>query len=217
MDLWFKYAALIVVGYLLGSFNCSIIVSKVTLKQDIRNFGSGNAGSTNAFRVMGGKKTAIVMAGDFIKGILGTLFAVILFPESGMLGSFPVMIAGIAVVLGHVFPLYFKFQGGKGILTTAAVLSIFDWRSLLIILTVFLIAAFLTRFVSLGSILAAIAFPITIFFLYPENWLYFIISILWGGGVIYLHRGNIKRLIARNEKKFYFHKHKRQKPEGEIK
>ena len=213
MDLWFKYVAVIVVGYLLGSFNCSIIVSKAMLKQDIRNFGSGNAGSTNAFRVMGGKKTAIVMAGDFLKGILGTLFAVVLFPEKGIIGSFPMMIAGISVVIGHVFPLYFNFQGGKGILTTAAVLSIFDWRSLLIILAVFLIAVFLTRYVSLGSILAAVAFPFTILFLYPGNWLYFAISVFWGGSVIFLHRSNIKRLVTHTEKKFYFHR----RPEGDKK
>ncbi len=154
-----KYALIVVVGYLLGSFNSSIIVSKIFLKQDIRNFGSGNAGSTNSYRVMGGKKTLLVLLGDMLKGILGALFAVLIFPQDGVMGSFPVMIAGFAVVVGHAFPVYFKFRGGKGILTSAAVFMLFDWRSLVIILSVFLIAVFLTRFVSLGSILAATAFP----------------------------------------------------------
>lgn len=207
-----KYVLIIVVGYLLGSFNCSIIVSKLFLKQDIRNFGSGNAGSTNAFRVMGGKKTLLVMAGDMLKGILGVLFAFAIFPDAGLMGSFPVMIAGFAVIVGHAFPIYFKFRGGKGILTSAAIFILFDPRSLLIILSVFLITVFLTRYVSLGSVLAAIAFPITILFLYPGNWLFFAVSVVWGGGVIYLHRSNIKRLLTHAEKKFYFH---RSKAEGD--
>ncbi|MBE6915464.1 MAG: glycerol-3-phosphate 1-O-acyltransferase PlsY [Ruminococcaceae bacterium] len=207
-----KYLVIIVVGYLLGSLNFSIIVSKLFLKQDIRNFGSGNAGSTNAFRVMGGKKTLLVMLGDMLKGILGALFAVALFPEHGVMGSLPVMIAGFSVVVGHAFPVYFKLRGGKGILTSAAVFMLFDPRSLAIILSIFLITVFLTRFVSLGSILAAAAFPVTILIFYPGNWLYFAIALLWGGGAIYLHRSNIKRLLAHNEKKFYFH---RSKSEGD--
>lgn len=211
MSLGLKYLVVIIVGYLLGSLNFSIIVSKLFLKQDIRNFGSGNAGSTNAFRVMGGKKTLLVMLGDMLKGVLGVLFAWIVF-HGQIMGSFPVMIAGFSVVVGHAFPVYFKFRGGKGILTSAAVFMFFDWRSLVIILSIFLITVFLTRFVSLGSILAAAAFPITILFLYPGNWLYFVIAVLWGGGAIYLHRGNIKRLLAHNEKKFYFH---RSKAEGD--
>ena len=212
MSLCLKYAVIIIVGYLLGSLNFSIIVSRIFLKQDIRNFGSGNAGSTNAFRVMGGKKTLLVMAGDMLKGILGALLAFAFFPEYGLMGSLPVMIGGFFVVVGHAFPVYFKFRGGKGILTSAAVFMLFDWRSLVIILSVFLIAVFLTRFVSLGSILAAAAFPITVLFLYPGNWVYFVIAVIWGGGAIYLHRGNIKRLLAHNEKKFYFH---RSKAEGD--
>ena len=199
-----KYALVVVVGYLLGSLNFSIIISKWMLKKDIRSYGSGNAGSTNAFRMMGAKKTLLVMLGDMLKGIVGVLIAYFVFPSSGLMGSFPVFVAGFAVIVGHVFPLYFKFQGGKGILTTAAILSLFDWRSLLVIFAIFLIAAVATKYVSLGSVLAAAAFPFTIIVLYPGKLEFILLSFVWGIGVIVLHRGNIKRLLTGTEKKFSF-------------
>jgi len=198
-----KYAFIIVLGYLLGSLNFSIIVSKLMLKKDIRSYGSGNAGSTNAFRMMGAKKTLLVMLGDMLKGIAGVLIAYAVFPENGMFGSFPVFITGFSVILGHVFPVYFKFQGGKGILTTAAILILFDWRSLLVIFAIFLIAAIATKYISLGSVLAAVAFPFTMIAC-SYDWRYIALSFVWGIGVIILHRGNIKRLLTHTEKKFSF-------------
>ncbi len=207
-----KYAIIIVVGYLLGSLNFSIIISKLLLKKDVRDYGSGNAGSTNAYRVMGGKKTLLVMLGDFLKGIVAVLIAVAVFSVDNMTGAFPVMLAGFATVLGHAFPLYFNFQGGKGILTSAAVILLFDWRILLIILAVFLIMALWKHYVSLGSILAAAAFPISTAILYPLNLVYLVIAIVWGGGVIFLHRGNIKRLLTHTEKEFSF----KRKSEGDA-
>ncbi len=199
-----KYAFVIIVGYLLGSLNFSIIISKWMMKKDIRNYGSGNAGSTNAFRMMGAKKTLLVVLGDMLKGIAGVLVAYAVFPLEGMFGSFPVYLTGFAVIVGHVFPIYFRFQGGKGILTTAAILILFDWRSLLIIFAIFLIAAIATKYVSLGSVLAAAAFPFTIVAFYPGELKFILLAFVWGIGVIVLHRGNIKRLLAGTEKKFSF-------------
>ena len=198
-----KYALIILAGYLLGSLNFSIIISKLALKKDIRDYGSGNAGSTNAFRVMGAKMTLLVMLGDMLKGIAGVLVAYSVFPQDGLIGSLPVFLTGFSVILGHVFPVYFKFQGGKGILTTAAILILFDWRSLLVIFAIFLVAAIATKYVSLGSVLAAAAFPFTIIAC-GYDWRYIVLSFVWGIGVIVLHRGNIKRLLSHTEKKFSF-------------
>ena len=206
MNLCLKYAIVIVVSYLLGSLNFSIIISKAMLGKDVRQYGSGNAGSTNAYRLMGGKKTILVMLGDILKGIVAVLFGGILFGEMGNFGGTGKMTAGIFVIIGHVFPLYFGFKGGKGVLTAAAVFGMFDIRILAIIFTVFLIVVFITRFVSLASIFAAAAVPISIAIFYGLDPFYFTTGLLLGAFVIYMHRANIGRLIRHEESRFSFKK-----------
>ena len=148
-----KMAAIIAAAYLLGSLNSAIIVSRLMLGVDIRNYGSGNAGSTNAFRTMGGKKALLVVGGDILKGIIAVVIGAWLGGDMGKL------LAGVFVVVGHVFPLYFGFKGGKGVLTSATMIALIDWRVFLVIFAVFLAAFLFTRYVSLGSILAAFTFP----------------------------------------------------------
>lgn len=206
MELWIKYAIVIVISYLLGSLNFAIIFSKAFLKTDVRDYGSGNAGSTNAYRLMGGKRTVLVMLGDILKGVVAALLAGALFGELHQFGGIGKLVAGVAVVLGHVFPVYFGFKGGKGVLTAAAMLALFDVRVVGIVLAVFLIAVLLTRYISLGSILAAFSLPFAMLLLYGWNLPYIVIGLCLGAFVIYLHRANIRRLLSGTESKFSFQK-----------
>ncbi len=193
-----------VAAYLLGSLNFAIIISKLTMKKDIRECGSGNAGSTNALRVMGGKKTIFVLLGDIVKGLLAMLVCVLICDEE-ILGVAKV-ITGLACVLGHSFPIYFGFKGGKGVLTTASVGACIDWRVCLTALCFFAVVVAISKFVSLGSIATMWTLPL-LFYLYggvnvPNICFGFVIAIL----ITYLHRSNIKRLVSGTENKLSFKK-----------
>ena len=196
--LFFRFALTAVCSYMLGSFNFGIIVSKLLTGADLRDFGSGNAGFTNAYRVMGPKKALLVMAGDVLKGILAILLGRWLAGDDGKLAAF------IFVIIGHVFPLYFGFRGGKGVLTTISVLLMFDWRVFLVLMAVFSVTFVLTRYVSLSSILAAVTLPIAMYLFYPDRWYFVAVGALIGAAIIFLHRANIKRLLSGTESKFRF-------------
>ena len=185
-------------AYLLGSLSFAIIVCKLTLGRDIRDYGSGNAGLTNAYRTMGGAKTLLVLLGDLAKA------AAALAIGGALLGQGGKLLAGAFVILGHVYPAYFGFRGGKGVLVGAMTLLLFDWRIFLIALGLFIVAVAVTRWVSLGSILGAISFPFTMYYFYRSP-LYTVVVVVLSGAVIYLHRSNIKRILAGKENKFTLH------------
>ena len=185
-------------AYLLGSLSFAIIVCKLTLGRDIRDYGSGNAGLTNAYRTMGGAKTLLVLLGDLAKA------AAALAIGGALLGQGGKLLAGAFVILGHVYPAYFGFRGGKGVLVGAMTLLLFDWRIFLIALGLFIVAVAVTRWVSLGSILGAISFPFTMYYFYRSP-LYTVVAVVLSGAVIYLHRSNIKRILAGKENKFTLH------------
>ena len=187
-----------VCAYLLGSLSFAIIVCKLTLGRDIRDYGSGNAGLTNACRTMGGAKTLLVLLGDLAKA------AAALAIGGALLGQGGKLLAGAFVILGHVYPAYFGFRGGKGVLVGAMTLLLFDWRIFLIALGLFIVAVAVTRWVSLGSILGAISFPFTMYYFYRSP-LYTVVAVVLSGAVIYLHRSNIKRILAGKENKFTLH------------
>lgn len=191
-----------VAGYLLGSFNSSIVISKLFLHKDIREYGSGNAGLTNSYRTMGAAKTLLVLVGDIAKGILSVSLGAFLGAQLGnvMMGK---LVAAIFVIVGHVFPLYFGFRGGKGILVGATALCMLDYRMFLIAFVLFVIAVALTRWVSLGSILGAISFPISMFCFYRDI-VMTVIAIVLAAAVIYMHRSNIGRIIKGTENRFSF-------------
>ena len=205
MNPWVSMAISVVIAYLLGSLNFSIIISKLLLKKDIRNYGSGNAGSTNSLRVMGGKKTILVLLGDILKGFVAMIICMLICDDE-MMGVAKVA-SGIACVLGHSFPVYFGFRGGKGVLTTAAVGAFVDWRVCLTALGIFFIVVMISKFVSLGSVITMCSLPL-LFYLYggknvvPNIWFGSLIAVL----VVFLPRGNIKRLIAGTENKLSFKK-----------
>lgn len=191
------FAIIAVSAYLLGSLSFAIIVCKLTLGKDIRDYGSGNAGLTNSYRTMGGGKTLLVLLGDIAKGAAAVAIGALL---AGPIGK---LVAGIFVILGHMFPIYFGLRGGKGVLVGAVMLALFDWRVFAIAFALFLIAVFITRWISLGSILGAISFPITTFVFYRDPVL---TAMAFGmaAAVIFMHRSNIGRILTGTENKFSF-------------
>ena len=191
------FAIIAVCAYLLGSLSFAIIVSKLTLGKDIRNYGSGNAGLTNAYRTMGAKKTLLVLLGDIAKGAAAVSIGMVL---AGPVGK---LTAGIFVILGHMFPLYFGFKGGKGVLVGAVMLAFFDWRVFGIAFVLFLLSVIVTKWISLGSILGAVSFPITTWVVYRDPVLT-AMALGMAAVVVFMHRSNIGRIIRGKENKFSF-------------
>ena len=204
MILYFILVAL--VGYLCGNYVSGYIVGKVS-GLDIRDYGSGNAGTTNVLRVLGKSKALFTFLGDTLKGIIPMLVVkYLLCPAVPALSDEPVkslivLFTGFAVVMGHDYPFVLKFKGGKGIATSVAVMLTFDWRMGLISALIFLICVAITRYVSLGSCLLSAAFPIEMLIFHFGRWDLFALSLLFAFFAIYRHRANIKRLMNGTESK----------------
>ena len=147
---WCAAAGVFAVAFLLGSTPWGVIISRIFYKRDLRNYGSGNAGLTNAYRTMGAKKTLFVLLGDIAKGAAAVSVG---WALGGPVGK---LTAGIFVILGHMFPLYFGFKGGKGVLVGAVMLAFFDWRVFVIAFALFILSVVLTKWISLGSILGTV-------------------------------------------------------------
>ena len=192
-----------VAAYLLGSVNTSIILSKLKGK-DIRKEGSGNAGATNTLRVMGKKAAAIVALFDALKGIIAVLIARLLCGIED--APLAVYLSALFVMLGHVYPIFFGFRGGKGVMTTIAVIFMLDWRIGLILFALCIAIMLITRYVSLGSCIGAALFPVLVAVFHTENTAFIIISVLIGALAIFKHRTNIARLVKGNESKLNFSK-----------
>ena len=191
-----------VIGYSLGSLNTSIIVGKL-YKIDVRNHGSGNAGATNTLRVLGKIPALLVVLGDFLKGAIACLIGRYLAGE-----TFPQVyageyIGGLFAVLGHNWPVYFGFKGGKGVMTSFAVVLMFSPWAALISLLCFIVIVALTKYVSLGSMIGAVLFPIAAFLL-KEPAMMVGTGAFLGLLIVVIHRSNIKRLIAGEQKKLSF-------------
>ena len=196
-----------VIAYLIGSLNTSILVSKF-IGKDVRKEGSGNAGATNTLRVFGKGAAAIVVLGDALKGVIAILIArliVGMFTAAGVI-ILPVYVAAFCVVLGHNFPLYFGFKGGKGIMTSAAVIFMLDWRIGLIVFVCAIAIMAITRYVSLGSCIACVIFPISVILMHSDDMYFVILSIAMGALALFMHRANIVRLIKGTESKLNFKK-----------
>ena len=200
----------IVVSYLLGSINSAIIVSRALYKEDIRTHGSGNAGLTNILRTYGTKAAALTLIGDMLKAALAIGFTSLFFGlqyEGGISLSPMCYLAGSFAVLGHAFPIFYQFKGGKGVLVGATMTLILCPLNFLVLIAVFALTVLITRYVSLGSIIVATLLPITVclyipFILAAELSVIIALSTIFiGGFVIWCHRSNIKRLIDGNEKK----------------
>ena len=200
------------VGYLLGSISFAILLTKAFAHEDVRAHGSGNAGATNVLRVAGKKASALTFLLDFCKCVASVLVGYFLVkhacvangvdPEMARLGMYA---AGFCCMIGHMYPLYFGFRGGKGILSGGTIVLMLDWRVALVAWGLFVVLWLSTKYVSLGSIAATASMPVTTFFVFSHNVLYTVLSAAIAALVIWCHRGNIQRLLSGTEKKFKWH------------
>lgn len=197
--MWFSIIIAALVGYMLGNLNGAVCISAL-MHDDVRSHGSGNAGLTNFIRNYGTGQSVYVIAIDAGKAVLACLTGGLLLREYGQfqLGT---AIGGAAVMLGHVFPATLGFRGGKGILSGLFVALVVDWRIALLILAVFAIVYFTTRYVSLASVLAAVAFCAGFGVWHYKQLAVMICGVFMGLLSIYMHRSNIARLLKRQEQK----------------
>lgn len=209
------YIIVAIIAYLLGSISFSVIISKKMAGFDVREKGSGNAGTTNVLRTVGKKAAIITLICDILKGVIAILVAILAGKiVQGLDNALLVQLAGIFVIVGHTFPVFFKFKGGKGIATSLGVLLMINWQIGLICLVFALVLMILTKMVSVGSIAAAVLFPVLVLFIKDNyivaessNWSYLIFSIIIAVLVIFNHRGNLKRILNGSENKISFKKH----------
>lgn len=201
-------------SYLIGSISFSIIFTRLFLKTDVRDHGSGNAGTTNVLRTAGKLPALLTLVFDFLKAVAAVKIAQLLLGifQVDMSGNSQLLItvsfvAGIFCILGHIYPAYFSFRGGKGALTAVALVALIDWRLFIIEIFIFAIVILITKYVSAGTVVAAIFYPITTLFLlkFLDNNTYAFLDALFAlviaAIVIYKHKANIKRLLNGTESK----------------
>ena len=208
------FLAVIAIGYLLGSVNSAILISKVLYRDDIRRYGSGNAGMTNMLRTYGLKAAGLTLVGDVLKSALAIGFAGVLFGFGyfrGVSVCAECYIAGLFAVVGHIFPVYYKFKGGKGVLVTAATALILSPAVFGILLLVFVGIVYASKYVSLGSVSVAFLYPVAlnayfkvVFAGMSPSGMISLSSILLALLIIWCHRGNIQRIMDRTERKISF-------------
>ena len=210
-----SYIIIALIAYAIGSINFSVIISRKYAGFDVREKGSGNAGATNMLRSVGKKAAAITLLCDILKGVVAILLALIIGKiVKSSDKSLLIQIAGIAVVLGHTFPIFFEFKGGKGVATSLGVLLMTNWQIGLICLFFVLVVILCTKMVSMGSVGAAILFPVlTLFisnhFIVQDSGLkYFLYSVILALIVAFNHRENIKRIMNGTENKLSFNSKK---------
>ncbi len=203
--LFIAIAVLLVVGaYFLGSINFAIYISRSAYNKDIRSFGSGNAGSTNVMRTFGTKAALIVLLGDIMKAFISVTVTMV------VCGIEVAYIAGLAAMVGHCYPIYYEFKGGKGFATAAGMVLAADPLAFLVCALVFVAVVATTKFISAGSIMSAMFLPLVLNMLYRSSGglpgTMAICSVLLALFVIFRHKENIIRIANREEKKFSFKK-----------
>jgi glycerol-3-phosphate acyltransferase PlsY len=197
-----KELFLIITAYLIGSIPTALIISKHFFGVDIREYGSGNMGATNTFRVLGSKFGTIVMIGDMLKGILAVaLYNLLPYYLTNELDRTNLMIGlGLAAVAGHIYPIWAQFRGGKGVATLFGMLLAIQPVVAASCVGVFLLVLFLTRYVSLSSILASVALPICVLWIYNEKEVFYrVFAVAVSALVVLTHQKNISRLLKGNE------------------
>lgn len=202
------YIAVLVIGYLIGSINFSVILSRKMAGFDLRDKGSKNAGTTNMLRTVGKKGAALVLLLDILKGVLAVAIAKLISADVDE--AIACQLAAFGVVFGHTFPIFFEFRGGKGVATSIGVLLVLNWQIGLICIVYGVIMIALTRMVSLGSITAAILFPVLTIFIrehyIADGFNYVVFGVIMACFVLFNHRTNIKRLNEGTENRISFKK-----------
>lgn len=201
------FAALLVMllSYFFGCFNGSFMVSHFIIRDDVRKHGSGNAGLTNFYRTYGAKYALLVIACDMGKTVAACLLGSFFFRCLGWDGTLGTLLAGLGCELGHIFPVFYGFRGGKGILSGGTLVLLLNWRVAAVAWALFLLLWLTTRYVSLASITATCSAPITVYFVYGHNWLYTGLCLAVAALAVWCHRENIQRLLHGTEKKFKWH------------
>ena len=205
-------------GYFLGSINFSIIIVQIVRGKDIRTMGSKNAGLTNTYRCCGPACAGLTLLGDVCKGVLAVALARMIagFMKVGLVPDNDVhyigYVAAFFAIIGHIFPVYYGFKGGKGVLVGAASFLALDFRVFIALLAIFVVILAISKYVSLSSILASAYGPIAVFMMslivngtsFPRSLLYLILSLPMSAVIIWKHRSNIERLLNNTESKFSF-------------
>lgn len=199
------FLVMTIVPYVLGSLNFAIIISKAVYREDIRSFGSGNAGMTNMLRTYGVGAAAATLICDALKAVIGILIGRLIF---GIIGAYA---AGVACILGHVFPLFYRFKGGKGVVTAAIMIFMTNWKVGLVLLAMFLILVGFSRFISLGSVMCVLMYPLILDRMnllekLPAPKIVMLFALALTVIVVLKHTSNIKRLISGTENKLSFSK-----------
>ena len=208
--MWIFVLLSVLAGYLLGNLNGAVIVSRLLGKKDVREQGSGNAGLTNFLRVYGPSSALLVVLIDVAKAVLACLLGKLLLAPYGY-GQVGLLIGALAVNLGHDFPALLGFHGGKGVLCGITAAFMADWRCALPVIAVFAVCLWLTRYVSLSSILGALTFAVIFPIVHQQNPLVAVMGILLGLFIVFMHRSNISRLLQGTERKATFSKFRRKK------
>ena len=190
------WAGLIIAAYLIGSIPMGLIFGKLIWKKDLRRFGSHNIGATNAWRILGRKAGLLIFILDFIKGQLGVLLGAYLLASPGAM-----VVGGLFAVLGHIFPIFIGFRGGKGVATGLGVISALMPKVTLIVVVVWVVLTLITRYVSVASIVAAVLTPI-LAAVFKEPIIYFLFALVIAVFIVFRHKENIQRLKAGRENKF---------------
>lgn len=191
----------LIIGYIFGCFQTGYFYGRLH-GIDIRNYGSGNVGTTNTLRTLGKKAGYITYLGDALKAIFAILLVrYVIYPGSAD-NLLLTMYTGFGVVLGHNYPFYLKFKGGKGIAVTSGVMVAFDIRFAIPGAIGFFLVFFLTRYVSLGSLVLAVVFPVCVLIFYPGQWHLFAVSLVFCAMAFWRHRANIVRLLHGTENRF---------------
>ena len=194
----------VVVPYVLGSVNFAVIISSKRYNDDVREHGSGNAGMTNMMRTYGRKAAALTLTGDALKAIVAALLGYYAF---GLIGAY---IAGFFCVLGHLYPIFFKFRGGKGVVTAAFSILMCNPIVFLVLIVLFVVIVLAWRYISLGSVMCMLLYPLVLngvdSIFAGGSGIYMIFAVLTTVIVVVKHKDNIKRLLNKTESKFEFKK-----------
>lgn len=210
MDGYFLIAAgmvfiTVLLGYFLGCLNGSVMVSHFIIRDDVRQHGSGNAGLTNFYRTYGAKYALGVILFDMGKTVIACLLGGFLLKNAMQDWTLGVLIGGLGCELGHMFPVFFGFKGGKGILSGGTLVWLLDWRVALIAWGLFAALWLATKYVSLGSVSAAASMPVATWLFCGHSPVYTVLAVVIAGLVVWCHRENIQRLVRGEERKFRWH------------
>ena len=200
-----SWLILLLLGYFLGCLNGSVMISHFVIRDDVRQHGSGNAGLTNFYRTYGARYALGVILFDMGKTVLACLLGGLVMRYLAGDWRLGVLLGGLGCELGHMFPVFFGFKGGKGILSGGTLVWLLDWRVALIAWGLFAALWLATKYVSLGSVSAAVSMPVTTWFFCGHSPVYTVLAVVIAGLVVWCHRENIQRLVRGEERRFRWH------------